>query len=182
MYNNIDENITVKERGWAGHWICGSRCNYHRNTLISFNNKKIVVSTIGKYQSPLTAPDYCIHLINGFESIGGGEVEGNRYYETEIGYARFIRGYWEYSPNDDIYDDSLMEYQNKVSRVDPSFNVGDERLDISKLEELTNEWISENKDKTIISIEFHFVSQISGNKYGLILIIYRDNNATPTEQ
>lgn len=61
-------------------------------------------------------------------------------------------------------------------------NVGDERLDISKLEELTNEWISENKDKTIISIEFHFVSQISGNKYGLILIIYRDNNATPTEQ
>ena len=56
MYNNIDENITVKERGWAGHWICGSRCNYHRNTLISFNNKKIVVSTIGKYQSPLTAP------------------------------------------------------------------------------------------------------------------------------
>lgn len=129
MYNNIDENITVKERGWAGHWICGSRCNYHRNTLISFNNKKIVVSTIGKYQTPLTAPECCIHLINGFESIGGGEVEGNRYYETEIGYARFIRGYWEYSPNANIYDDSLMEYQNKVSRIDPSFNDSDEHAD-----------------------------------------------------
>ena len=61
-------------------------------------------------------------------------------------------------------------------------NVGDERLDISKLEELTNEWLSENKDKTIVSIEFHFVSQISGNKYGLIFIVYRDPNATSTEQ
>ncbi len=61
-------------------------------------------------------------------------------------------------------------------------NVGDERLDISKLEELTNEWISDNKDKTIISIEFHFVSQISGDKYGLILIIYRDNSTTTPQQ
>lgn len=129
MYNNIDENITVKERGWAGHYICGSRCIYHRNTLISLNDKKIVVSTIGKYKPVVTDPDCCFHLINGFESIGGGEVEGNRYYETEIGYARFIRGYWEYSPNDDIYDDSLMEYQNKVSRIDPSFNDSDEYAD-----------------------------------------------------
>lgn len=121
MYNNIDDNITVTERGWAGHFICGSRCMYHRNTLISYNEKKIVVSTIGKYKPDVSCLDICFHLINGFESLGGGQVEGNRYYETEIGFAEFNSGYWEYSPDKDIYNDLLIEYQEKVSRLDPSF-------------------------------------------------------------
>ncbi len=83
------------------------------------------MSTIGKYQSPLTDPECCFHLINGFESIGGGQVEGNRYYETAIAYAEFTRGYWEYSPDKEIYDDLLIEYQDKVSRIDPSFTDSD---------------------------------------------------------
>lgn len=121
MYNNIDDNITVTERGWAGHFICGSRCIYHRNTLISYNDKKIIVSTIGRYKPALPDPEYCLHLIAGFESLGGGGVEGNRYYETEIGFAEFNSGYWEYSPDKEIYHDLLMEYQCKISRLDPSF-------------------------------------------------------------
>lgn len=60
-------------------------------------------------------------MINGFESIGGGQVEDNRYYETAIAYAKFTRGYWEYSPDDEIYNNLLIEYQDKVSRIDPSF-------------------------------------------------------------
>lgn len=147
MYNNIDENITVKERGWAGHYICGSRCIYHRNTLISYNDKKIVVSTIGKYRPVLTNPDCCFHLINGFESLGGGQVEGNRYYETAIAYAKFTRGYWEYSPDDEIYDDLLVKYQDKISRIDPGFIDSDEYADEyhDKIIQTVIDFLKENK-------------------------------------
>lgn len=67
--------------------------------------------------------------MNGFESIGGGQVEGNRYYETAISYACFERGYYEYSPDDVIDDDSLLEYQEKISRIDPSFFDSDGHAD-----------------------------------------------------
>ena len=128
MYNNIDENITVKERGWVGHFICGHRCIYHRNTLISASDgRKIVVSTIGKYKPVSTKVS--LHLVNGFESIGGGQVEGNRYYETAISYACFERGYYEYSPDEVIDNDSLLEYQEKISRIDPSFRDSDGHAD-----------------------------------------------------
>lgn len=61
-------------------------------------------------------------------------------------------------------------------------NFRDATLNESQLEDLTNEWLSKNKDKTILSIEFHFAYQSASYKYGLILIVYRDNNATSTQQ
>lgn len=61
-------------------------------------------------------------------------------------------------------------------------NLRDDSLNEGQLEELTNEWLAENRDKTILSIEFHFTNQSNAKKYGLILIVYRDPNATPTEQ
>lgn len=85
------------------------------------------MSTIGKYK-PLST-DCCLHLINGFESIGGGQVEDNRYFETAISYAYFSRGYWEYSPDKEIFNDLLLDYQDKVSRIDPSFFDADEHAD-----------------------------------------------------
>lgn len=65
------------ERGWAGHFICSDRCDFRRNTLVTFENVKIVVSTVGSMRK--------LHG-EGFEDIGAG----NRYYETMVFHADYF--------------------------------------------------------------------------------------------
>jgi hypothetical protein len=66
--------IKRTERGWAGHLICGPRCRFHLNTLLSYGKKKIIVSTVG-------------NLIDYSEEAKPKEIGCDRYYETMIFYA-----------------------------------------------------------------------------------------------
>lgn len=74
-------NITVKERGWAGHFIMGHKCMYRRNTLVSGDNISVVVSTVG---------NMVIDDKRGVEEVGH-----NRIYETMVFVSTFENGYHE---------------------------------------------------------------------------------------
>jgi hypothetical protein len=68
----MDKQVKRTERGWAGHFICATRCEFRRNTLLEYGNKKWIISTVGRLVSvnPKTMKEE-------FTKIGL-----NRYYET----------------------------------------------------------------------------------------------------
>ena len=77
-------NITITERGWPGHFICSSRCEFTRNTLISNGELNIIVSTVGAMMD--------IHISNErrYEMVGL-----DRYYETMAFHAEYKEPYWD---------------------------------------------------------------------------------------
>ena len=78
--------IKTSERGWGCHFICADRCRFRRNTLIEYNDIKIVVSTVGLMNKPEG---------EGFDIIGY-----NRYYETRAFHS---------DPTDERYHDIDVE-------------------------------------------------------------------------
>lgn len=81
-------NIKRTERGWAGHFCCADRCLFRRNTLLEYNNTKIVISTVG-----LMVDIYA----NGDPNKTSYTTIGyNQYYETRAFRAQLIQGkYWD---------------------------------------------------------------------------------------
>ena len=94
--------LKIKERGYAGHFICANRCRFKRNTLIEYGEKRIVVSTVGNYwqDSKDESPSQI-----GFE----------RYYETMAFEAKWEEPYWEADVSKEIRFDSEWEV-NTITR------------------------------------------------------------------
>lgn len=74
------------ERGWAGHFCCAYRCEFRRNTLLAYNDIKIVVSTVG-----------LMERFDKYETLGG-----DRYFETMAFYS---------NPTDTRYHDADLDKQ-----------------------------------------------------------------------
>jgi len=72
--------ITENWRGWQGHFIC--QCRFHLNTLLTYGDKKIVVSTVGEYY-------------NMIEGDKMADIGLDRKYETMVFYS-----------SNDKYDDA----------------------------------------------------------------------------
>ena len=79
--------IEVKrtERGWAGHFICAHRCRFRRNTLLEAGDTRIVVSTVGLMEDPLSKGD----------NPGFSEIGYNRHFETMAFHAQYDGRYWD---------------------------------------------------------------------------------------
>ena len=97
------------ERGWPGHFICSDRCKFRLNTLLEYDDKKIVVSTIGN-----------MYIDGKPETIGY-----RRWYETMVFYA-YQDGYYieadvsrQLYPDQDwgIWADIYDELPNDVDNV-----------------------------------------------------------------
>jgi len=61
--------VNRAERGWAGHFICGHRCLFRRNTLLTYNDIKIVVSSVGL-------------MLMDYNERKFGTIGHNRHFET----------------------------------------------------------------------------------------------------
>lgn len=95
------------ERGWASHFCCSDRCEFHRSTLLEFESKAIVVSSVGRMKDLRG---------NRFETIGH-----NRYFETIVFYA-----------DDTKYHDADVEsgelYRDYPKTNDPQDEIGANEL------------------------------------------------------
>ena len=97
------DGVKVTERGWAGHFCCADKCKFRRNTLLEYQNKKWIVSTVGampQSETIIKIPE--LRSENGFETIGL-----NRYYETMVFEAKPIKN----EKGDIIYYDANVEKQ-----------------------------------------------------------------------
>ena len=102
-------DVKITERGWAGHFICGNRCMFRRNTLIKFGDDRVVVSTVGLMQDWKDE--------NKIETVGY-----ERYYETMAFKAKFEDPYWEADVENQIEFESPWSLNEKERESDHKAN------------------------------------------------------------
>lgn len=87
--------VLRQERGWAGHFICAHRCRFRRNTLLTCNEIRLVISTVGLMDNVLAQRE------DTFAQIGCG-----RYFETMVFHAKYDGRYWDADVSREVSFDS----------------------------------------------------------------------------
>lgn len=100
--------VKIIERGWAGHFGMSHHCQFRRNTLLEFGDKRWVVSTAGNFRQP---PEFEIEMI-GY----------NRFYETAAFVAQYINGYWDADFTQELYLESANWQTNQGQDADHEAN------------------------------------------------------------
>ena len=84
--------VVTTERGWAGHFCAAGRCHFRRNTLITYGDRHIVVSTVGEMEA--THGDHFV------------EIGLDRYYETMAFEAEYDGRYWDADVSKPVFFES----------------------------------------------------------------------------
>ena len=105
--------ILKTERGWAGHFIGSDYCLFRRNTLLEYKDIKIVVSTVGLYQDPLTKEFTQIGLDRYFETMAfHADKDDKRYFDADVSKQIYFKSKW--TINEINADDKANEMHEKV--------------------------------------------------------------------
>lgn len=74
------------ERGWPGHYVCAHQCLFRRNTLLEYNDIKIVVSSVGNYIMPSKPNEISkIGPSHYFETMAfHADYDDHRYYDADV--------------------------------------------------------------------------------------------------
>lgn len=99
------------ERGWAGHFICANRCRFRRNTLLAYNEIKIVVSSLG-----------LMEIDGKFDTVGAGrhfetmafhaDKNDKRYFDADVSKQVYFDNDWAIAEVD--ADDKANEMHEAV--------------------------------------------------------------------
>ncbi len=112
-------SVIRTERGWAGHFICANRCRFRRNTLLAFNDIKIVVSSVG-----------LMEIDGKFDTIGHNrhfetmafhcDLTDKRYYDADVSKRVFFDSDWAIAEVDaddkanEMHEAVVLEITNKL--------------------------------------------------------------------
>lgn len=107
-------DVIRTERGWAGHFIGANRCRFRRNTLLTYNDIKIVVSSVG-----------LMEIDGKFETVGAGrhfetmafhsDPTDTRYYDANVSRQVYFDSEWAIAEPD--ADDKANEMHEAVITV-----------------------------------------------------------------
>ena len=118
--------MTIKrtERGWAGHFICANRCRFRRNTLLEYEDKKIVVSTVGLMEDYHNEGKFDVIGFNRhFETMAFyADLTDTRYYDADVTQEIHFDSEWAISEIDaddranDMHENVVAELSKKLIR------------------------------------------------------------------
>ena len=116
---NKNVNVIRQERGWAGHFISADRCKFRRNTLLTYNDIRIVVSTVGLmvYEGKYTT----IGLDRYYETMAfHSDPTDTRYYDADLSRQIHFDSNWcinEINADDkanEMHEAVVLEITNKL--------------------------------------------------------------------
>lgn len=115
------DKVKRVERGWAGHFICSNRCRFRRNTLLEYQNKKIVVSSVGLMESADRAGFTKIGIDRHYETMcWHADLTDIRYYDIDVQRPVYFDSPWAIAEIDaddkanDMHEAVVNEISNKL--------------------------------------------------------------------